>query len=198
MKKIIAAFAFVMFASVANAEVLETYSTQDASYASFTQNNADGYVSVTFYEEGAGPTQKHYVSIYIQNRDENGNWSLKRWNGFLPADAVSINGVNSATINVDTCLIETAYNYANACGLVNVTVTKDPLAFGSTSAGAYAYNWGGLIMQYAGTWSYHNSTAAGSVYGINVDTAATNAGYGYARANIGRYTNVSVTVTTGN
>lgn len=197
MKNIIAVLALTLIAPVAGAEVLETYSTQDASYASVRQNNADGYVNVSFYEEGAGPTSKKYLSLYVQTRDENGFWQLTRWNGVVPAEAISINGVNNATINVDTCQVETTYNYANGCGVVSLTVTKDPQAFGSTSAGAYAYNWNGLIMQFAGSWTTHNSTATGSVYGINIDTAANNS-FGSATARIGKYTNVSVTVTTGN
>lgn len=197
MKKFIAALSIALFAPVASAEVLETYSTQDASYATVTQNNSDGYVLVDFYEEGAGPTASTWLRVFSMTRNADGFLTIERWRGVVPDAAMSINGVASASISVDTCSLTAAYSTANGCGVVDVTVTKDPQAFGSTTAGAYAYNFGGLIMQFAGTWSTHNSTAVGSVNGITIDTAA-NSAFGASRAVIGKYTNVSVTITTGN
>lgn len=196
MKKIIIAASIALFASTANAEILDQYSTQDASYANVRQNNADGYVVADIYEEAAGLQKRKWLRLITIARNADGLLKYERWQGVIPNDeAMSINGVARATINVDTCLLTASFASSNGCGVVNLTVTKDPLAFGSTSAGAYAYNYGDFVMQYAGTWSTHNSTATGSVNGISIDTAA-NAAFGASRAVIGRYTNVSVTVYT--
>lgn len=161
------------------------------------QNNSDGLVVADIYEEGAGINASKWLRVITNVRDADGILRYERWQGVIPNNAMSINGVASASISVDTCTLTAGFSSANGCGVVELTVTKDPLAFGSTSAGAYAYNYGGLIMQYAGSWTTHNSTAVGSVNGINIDTAL-NSAFGASRAVIGKYTNVSVTVTTGN
>ena len=174
----------------ANAEVLDVSTTQDAAYANFGQTGAEGRVFAELTTEGAGVAQTNYLRVYASTPDA----SYSYWSGTVPADAVSINGVASANIFVDTCAIQASHWSTGSCGLVDVTLTKYPHDFGWSGGGSSAYNYGDIIMQYTGSWSVHFSNATGALYGVSVDTENTP----YSNAAIGRYTNVSVTVVQGN
>ena len=63
MKKVMIALFFAMFTTVASAELLDQYSTQDAAYSNVRQNNADGLVIADIYEEGAGLDAKKWLRI---------------------------------------------------------------------------------------------------------------------------------------
>ena len=202
VSKTIVAFATILISTVSQATVLDHWTTQDAADVHVYQNNSDGSITVNVKQEGAGSAQETRLSIImwlptggytVYGTPE---FKLARWSGIVPNQFVSINGVASAQITVNTCTLDASYTTDNACGPIDLTITKDPLAFGDVGAGAYAYNYNGFIYQYVGTWSRHNSTAVGSVNGIMIDTAA-NSAFGASRATINRSTKSSVTIVTG-
>jgi len=201
VSKVVMSLAVVLPASLVQAEVLDQWTTVDASAAHVYQSNADGSINANFWQEGAGINKESRLSLIMRlPTGEYGAYgpifTYERWAGVIPNEFISTDGVAKATINVDTCALQASYASANACGLIDLTVTKDPLSFGSVGGGAYAYNYNGFIYQYSGAWSSHNSTAIGYVNGVAIDTAA-NSAFGAARATIYKSTNSSVTILTG-
>lgn len=203
VSKAIIAVVSVLSFSMAQAEVLDQWTTKDAANFHVYQNNSDGSILVNVSQEGAGLNQVTRLSLIMRlptgGYYSNGTpeFKLERWMGVIPSEYVAINGVANASMTLNTCDVTAYFSTANACGEIDLTVTKDPLAFGDVGGGAYAYHYNGFVYQYAGAWSSHSSTAVGSVNGINIDTAA-NSAFGAARANIFKSTNSSVMIITGN
>jgi hypothetical protein len=106
------------------------------------------------------------------------------WIGDIPSSAVTVHGINSIAVQIDTCSI----NNAPGCGNVDTVITKDPKAGGFITDGSSHYNWDGLIVQVAGPIDVRNAQASGSINGIPLNPTG---------SYIGKYNTASLEVQTG-
>jgi hypothetical protein len=166
--------------SAAQAGVIDQSTTASAEFAQVYHNGT----SVNLTIEGAGANRVVNLSTYSYTYGVGGVY----WSGEIPADAVVDNGIASITVNVDTCMSTPRVTYGeNACGLVNVTFTKNDYLWKTN--GVTRYNWGDIIYEVIGGISTFSAAATGTVHGV--DVSATN-------AYMGKYNDVSVTVSTAN
>jgi len=152
-----------------------TAGATDAHVGAITPN---GTAALWVYQEGTGKDQTTQLLYYVWGGQTSG-----RWQGAIPASAVTTTGVNSMHVEVDTCAIAPG----GACGYVNVTWNKTPgqaVVGNLTSHTAYD----GTIYQSAGVLQMFPATAVGTVVGVTLDDTA--------NADIGKVNNVTVTVTT--
>jgi len=165
--------------------VVDQFTTVNSDFAFFGQySETDGSsVSVNVYTEGTGPDQVTYLRSFVFGGPTGG----AIFYGTIPNSAVQITGT-SVAVNFDTCTA--GYYTSGTCGLINVTVTKDagtkPMIFN----GVYKSTWGDVVSQTAGLMSFEKATVTGIVHGVVLTTGSD--------AWMGRYNNVSVTVTKGN
>ena len=106
--------------------------------------------------------------------------SFSMWAGDIPTDAVTVNGVNSMSVQLDTCTV----NNVDGCGYVDVTIDTNEPAAGWVYTGAYNSQYGNMVIERVGHIQARFSTAVGTVNGISVD----------GRGFIGKMTDVNVTV----
>ena len=105
------------------------------------------------------------------------------WSGSIPVDAVTVTGVASISVNIDTCSVS---NTAG-CGPVYFTVTTNEPASGWIDNGSRQYDWGNVIYREAGNRQVRFSSSAGSVHGIPVNSN---------NAFMGKFNEVTISVTT--
>jgi hypothetical protein len=170
--------------SAANAALIDQYTTASSDFAQVYQNG----VSVNLTVEGAGVNRTVHMSV---SRYVYGD-GFTYWSGTIPADAVVDNGIASTTVNVDTCgLTETVSIGDLACGPVNMTFTKQDYLWKTNGVTQYSY--GDISYQLIGGISTFSAAASGTVEtgGVDTNIDATN-------ATMGKYTDVSITVSTAN
>lgn len=176
---ILAALA-ILVSMNAKADLLYQYTSGSGTGAMVSQFTAGTSVYLNIgHEDLSGNTHL----IYSTYTPESGYYY---WNGMVPASAVETTGISSMRINIDTCTVQ-----ANAaCGLVDVSFTKDPASTPLINTGVSQMMYGGVLYQTAGSYTTYNADAIGSIRGIAF--TSTN------RAWLSRYSNVTVTVTSGN
>lgn len=172
--KILFTIISLSFSFTAQAELIDQYTTTNSEYAQVYKNGTSVNLSI----EGAGISQVITLSHY--------NYLTGYWRGVVPATAVTVNGVASIAVNIDTCALTATSRFGAApCGLVDVTFNKGDYLWKTN--GVRQYTWGNTIRQYVGGISTFSASTVGTVNGVVVDSN---------RAYIGRYTNVTVIVST--
>lgn len=177
-------FAVVTFAllgsSVARADLMYQYTTGSAESAMISSYEAGNSVYLNVGHEGVSGKTHLVYATYTPDT------GYHYWNGMIPTSAITTTGITEMSISIDTCTI-----MANsACGIVDVTVSKDVATTPLINTGVSQSMYGGVLYQTAGSYTTYTADAAGFVNGIAVNTTT--------RAWIGRYNNVSVTVSSGN
>jgi len=163
---------------VSNAFAGEVYQfVSNGQYGQTWGGNAGINVSV----DGSGVNQVARL-VYYAYSQETGYFF---WYGEIPASAVTMTGVASMHVQIDTCTISTL----SGCGYVDVAINTNEPASGWVYTGVWQYSYGAMSVQYVGNSQVRFSSATGTVVGIPV--SETNAA-------IGKYNNVSVSVSLGN
>lgn len=171
-------FALMAASLSANAGVVYQFTTAGANHASVGARTSAGYTSLWLYNEGTGAGQTTQLLYYVYDAQGFG-----RWQGEIPASAVTANGINGMHVEVDTCAIAPT----SGCRAVNLTWNKTP---GQAIVGTFKQHTAddGIIYQSAGAMTDFSASAVGTVGSISVD--------GTPNAYIGTSSNVTVTVTT--
>jgi hypothetical protein len=160
----------------AQAELIDQYTTASSEFAQVYKNNT----SINMYIEGAGINQTISLSHY--------NTSTGYWRGVIPASSVTVNGIASISVTVNTCdYIASSSWGTDPCGLVDVTFNKADYLWKTN--GVSHYTWGDTIRQYVGGISTFSASATGTIKGVSIDST---------RAYMGKYNNVAVVVSTVN
>ena len=171
---------FLLFTSVAHSEVIDQLvSSGQYGQASANYGGDIGWASATVSVDGNGVNRTAHLFHVSYSPATNYNY----WSGNIPANAVTVKGVNSISVNIDTCTVQ----YIAGCGPVSLTVTTDQPASGWIDNGVIQYDWDGVIYREAGARQVRFSSATGSVHGVPLDTT---------RAYMGKYNEVSITVST--
>ena len=174
-----AAMVALMAASLsAKAELAYQFTTAGANHASVGARTPAGNVSLWLYQEGAGPGQTTQLLYYVSDGQ-----GFQRWQGEIPAAAVTTTGVNNMHVEVDTCTIAPT----SGCRYVNLTWNKTPSQVIVGNLTSHTAD-DGTIYQTAGVITTYSASAVGTVGAVTVD--------GSPNASIGTVTNVTVTVTT--
>jgi hypothetical protein len=173
--------------SVAHAGLIDQSTTQSAEY---TQVYANG-TAVGVTVEGAGVNQ--VVTMYVSNYTYGVGSSY--WKGVIPNADVVVTGINSISVTVpDTCdsanTTSTAYG-SDYCFGVNATFTKNDYLWKTNGVSQYTY--GDLIYTIIGGIETYSATSTGTVTHSagTIDISST-------RAYLGKYTDVTVSVSTAN
>lgn len=190
-KLLVAAIATTPLAivSTAQAGVIDQYTTASSEYAQVYQNGTAVGVSI----EGAGVSQ--VVTLYVTNYTSGVGSSY--WKGTIPNASVVSNGINSISVNVpDTCdstNVTSATYGADYCYKVNATFNK--VDFLWKTNGVTQYTFGNIIEQIIGGVVTYSATSSGNVSTIS---GTVDVGISSTRAYLGKYTDVSITVSTTN
>lgn len=139
-----------------------------------------GSTGFTITTEGEGINQKTMLMVNSYNTAT----GFTSWKGEIPGSAVTVAGVSSISVAIDTCTL----NNVAGCGYINATVTKDPLDGGFIINGVSRFTYGEITETVAGVRQVHRASAAGTVNGITLGQ--------FARSFIGKDNSVTVTVTT--
>lgn len=166
--------------TTANADLLYQYNSGNGTSAMISTFDAGNSVYLNIGHEGVSGKTHLIYSTYTPSS------GYLYWNGIIPASAIETTGVNSMSINVDTCAVQATY----ACGVVDVTVIRDAASVPLLNSGLSQMMYGGILYQTAGSFTTYTADASGTVNGLSFST--TN------RAWIGRYNNIAVTVSSGN
>jgi len=163
-----------------HAEVIDQV-VSSGQYGQASANNTGdiGWAAATVSIEKNGINRTAHL-FHVSSSPSTG---YNYWTGNIPVDAVIVNGVNSISVNIDTCSV----NYIAGCGPVYLTVTTSEPATGWIDNGVRQYDWNGVIYREAGARQVRFSSATGSVHGVPIDTT---------RAFMGKYNDVSITVST--
>lgn len=162
------------FGLTAQAALIDQYTTTSSEYAQVYKNGTSVNVSI----EGAGVNQVITLSHY--------NYVTGYWRGTVPVTAVTVNGVASIAVNVNTCDLPATSSFGAApCGIVDVTFNKGDYLWKTN--GVRQYTWGNTIRQYVGGISTFSASTIGTVNGVVIDST---------RAYIGKYNNVTIIVST--
>lgn len=114
LKKVVFGLVVTAVASTsAHGEVLDQYTTNGMWANAWTPT-----ASVQIDVDGNGANRKVYMYAF------SGTWPVdyKYWGGEIPADAVTVNGIHSVQVTINTC--EVLQN--DGCGPVNVLFTSEP------------------------------------------------------------------------
>ncbi|MGD8567947.1 MAG: hypothetical protein PVJ39_07655 [Gammaproteobacteria bacterium] len=168
-----------IFALTANADVLYEY-ISSGTYGQATVFSNGNYASINVSVDGLATDQTVHLSTYYHLPGEGYHF----WSGEIPASAVTVAGVDSIAVDINTCDV----NNTTGCGPVDVTVTKDPHGGGFITDGSSQYQWDDLIFAVAGPVQVHSATVTGTVNGVPLDN-----GRGY----IGKYNQAHIEVQTG-
>ncbi|MDH5178146.1 MAG: hypothetical protein OEZ39_01910 [Gammaproteobacteria bacterium] len=177
--KLTAALAVALFSSNVSADLLYQFTTGSAQFGLISSFDAGNSVYLQIGTEQTGKTHLIYATYTPTD-------GLKYWNGVIPAEAVTTTGLTEMNINIDTCTVSPTA----ACGLVNLTITKDAASTPLINTGVSQSSFDRVLYQTAGSTTSYTADANGSVNGVAVNTTS--------RAWIGRYSNVTVTVAAGN
>ena len=166
--------------SAAQAGIIDQSTTSSAGFSQVYQNGTS--VNLTIEGAGANRTVNLAISSYTYGVGST------YWSGEIPADAVVVNGIAQVSVNVDTCTLEPKVSYGDyPCGMVDMTFTKADYLWKTNGVTQYTY--GDITYQLIGGISTFSAAASGTVRGVEIN--ATN-------AYMGKYTDVSITVSTGN
>lgn len=168
------------FALAANANVLYDY-ISSGTYGQASVFANGNYANINVTVDGLATDQTVHLSTYYHFPGESYNF----WSGTIPASAVTVEGVNSIAVAINTCDV----NPTTGCGPVDVTITKDPHGGGFVTDGSTQYQWDDVIFAVAGPIQVHSATVTGTVHGVPLDS-----GRGY----IGKYDTSHIEVLTGN
>lgn len=154
MKKLLqAVLALLVIAAVpAQAEV---YQYNVKGYTAFAWSKT---AAVRLHIDGSGVNRK--VMLYANSGVSGVDY--KYWGGEIPADAVTVNGINSISVNINTCTVLSNIG----CGLVDVTMTT--LAGYEnfrTRTGAWNYTTPYATFNYVGHLHDRYADVAGTVNG---------------------------------
>jgi hypothetical protein len=182
VKPLTGVFAVIFGTSVAHAAVVDQY-VSSGQYGSASANNggAVGWANATISTDGSGVNQ----TAHLFHVSYSPNTGYNYWSGDIPVEYVTVTGVASISVSVDTCTV----NNVSGCGQVDLTVTTDEPATGWIDNGVREYDWNGVIYREVGARQVRFSSATGSVHGIPLNTS---------RAFMGKFNEVTITVTTGN
>jgi hypothetical protein len=168
-----------IFALTANADVLYDY-ISSGTYGQASVFSNGNYASINVTVDGLGTDQTVHLSTYYHVPGE----SYNVWYGEIPASAVTVEGVDSIAVDINTCDV----NPTASCGPVDVTITMDPQGGGFVTNGATEYQWDDLIFAVAGPTQVHSATVTGSINGVSLDSG---------RAYIGKYDQTHIEIQTG-
>jgi hypothetical protein len=171
--------------STAHAGLIDEYTTASSEYAQVYNNGTALGVTI----EGAGVNQvvKLYVTNYTSGVGSN------YWDGVVPNGMIVVNGLNSITVNVaNTCELTAIATYgSDYCFAVNATFTKDDYLWKTNGVTQYKYN--DIIYQLIGYISAFSGTVTGTVSNASGNTVIDS-----SKAYLGKYTDVTVEVSTAN
>jgi hypothetical protein len=166
--------------SVVQAALLDQSTTASSEFEQVYQNGTGMNLTV----EGAGVNRVVNLSMYSYTYGVGSTY----WSGEIPPDAIIDKGVAGLTVNLDTCGLAARVSYGeNACGLVDVTFSKE--AYLWKTNGVTRYSYGDILYQIIGGISTFSAAAQGTIRGVAIDTTT---------AYEGKYTDVSITVSTAN
>ena len=138
-----------------------------------------GWANATVSIEGNGVNR----TAFLVHASDSPSTGYNLWRGSIPADAVTVTGVASISVNIDTCSVSNI----DGCGPVYFTVTTNEPASGWIDNGTRQYNWGNVIYREAGSRQVRFSSSTGSIHGIPVNNS---------RAFMGKYNEVTISITT--
>ena len=189
--KLVAALTIIASALVmssAQAGLIDEYTTGSSEYVQVYAHGTG--VGATI--EGAGVNR--VVKLYVTNYTSGVGSSY--WEGVVSNDEVVVNGIASITVNIpntcDSTANTTVATYGSeTCFAVNATFTKVDYLWKTN--GVTQYTFGDLIYEYIGGISAYSATVTGTVTN---SIGTVNADISTPRAYLGKYTNVTVKVST--
>lgn len=173
----LALFSTAFFTFTANAEVVYQH-VVSGTYGQATGSSNGAYAGINVSVDESGTAR-----LITYNHVPSHSYEL--WYGEIPSSAVTVHGVNSIAVQIDTCTIDPS----PGCGYVDAVITQDPNAGGFITDGSTHYTWDNVIVQVAGPIQVRRANAAGTVNGISIDNGG---------AYIGKYNTASIEVQTGN
>ena len=104
--------------------------------------------------DGSGVNQTASLDYWVINEYPDNTYDYQYWQGNIPVDAVTVTGVKSMSVDIDTCTVS---NVAG-CGYVNFTVTTDP---GTPVVNNTAFGWNlfGIIYRSVGASQVRNASS---------------------------------------
>lgn len=174
--------AAVLFAaaSVNAAEVNLFKAKGEYGQVPYTYTPGIGWANGTVSVDGSGENRTanlFYASYTVAN-------GYNFWRGDIPVDAVTVNGVDQISVEIDTCSISNV----GGCGYVNFSVRKDVPAGGWINNGAWRVDYDDYHAVYSGNSQVRYASSTGEILGIPVDNS---------RAFIGKMNEVTIEVTVG-
>jgi len=166
----------VLAACTASAEVIYQQVTS-GTYGQASGYSENGFAGINVSVNGTD-TARLVTYSYT------GSDGYKFWYGDIPASTVTVQGINSIAVQIDTCSVAPLAG----CGYVDAVVTVDPKAGGFITDGSNQYTWDNIIVNVAGPIQVHNALVTGYVNGVPLDNL---------RAYMGKYTNASIMIETG-
>ena len=129
-----------------------------------------GDASIYLEISGEGVNQTVYLYSHSGQRST-GDQII--WNGPIPSDAVTIQGIHSVSVKVNTC--EHEADFSTGCGMVDVTATSEAgwENFRVLTQVSHFYTWDGMMMQQVGHIHDRYTSTTGSVngYPLNIDNS---------------------------
>ncbi len=153
----------------------------NGEFAQLPYSSSDqGWVTGSVGVDGNGASRVAYL-FYAVYTPANG---YAFWRDQIPLSAVTVKGVSSMAVELDTCTVS---NTAG-CGYVKFEVNTNEPASGWINKGSWGYAYDGYMVRFAGAGQARSSSATGSILGLPVDGSG---------AWIGTLDNVTVEVTVG-
>jgi len=183
MKNLVLGLMFVL--SMGAAHAAETYVMNvHGQYGQVYYTRTDsGWVSGMVSVDGSGVNQTAFVFATSYSQAD----GYKFWRGNVPVSAVTVNGISSISVDVDTCAVEPIN--MRGCGYLNFTVTTDEPATGWIDNGVVHYSYGDYIQTSAGARQVRASSAEGSINGQ---------AFSSSRAFMVKSSDVNIQITVGN
>jgi len=169
------------FMSSANAAETDIFKANGQfGQVTYTYNNG-GWANGTVSVDGAGISRTAHL-FYVAYNPSNG---YRYWNGDIPTNAVTVNGVAQISVDIDTCIV----NPTPACGPVKFAVSTNQPSSGWINNGVWGYQFDGYMVKYAGAAQARSSSASGTILDQTIDNA---------RSWIGTMDRVTIEVNIGN
>jgi hypothetical protein len=142
--------------------------------------NPAGSVSAEITIEGLG----HDRRARLRTTTYGGAMGYSNWHNYIPVDAVTVQGVSSMTVELDTCSVVNEYG----CGYVNFTLETTQPASGFHQNGVVRYDFGDVHERYVGDMQVRNAAASGEIVGVPVSNT---------NSWIGKFTDVEIEIEVG-
>ena len=135
--------------------------------------------------DGSGINQTASLRYWVITEYANDGLDSQFWQGDIPVDTVTIRGIASMSVDIDTCDVSNV----SGCGYVNFTVTTDP---GTPVINNTAFGWNlfGIIYRSVGASQVRNASSTGSVLGYPLETSE----YAF----VTKSNDLEITITVGN